>query len=289
MDHAPRGLSNFSLEGLRAVVTGGGGGIGTALVTELLACGADVAVIEHPARPETPALRRAAESLGRRLHWFSADLASLDELDTVVDTIWTELGGFDILVNNAGISTLAWYSDHDLQTWRRTLAVNLDAPFLLSRATGTRMIGEGRRGRIIMISSKNGQVAEQGLIAYNVSKAGLEMLAQSLAVELGPFGITVNSVCPGMIETGMADDFSLDWPAFRQYYEEHIPLGGAFADPVDVAGAVVLLSSPAGSYITGQSLVVDGGVLAQQLPRARFMRPPMPAPAAGRAQVADGT
>ena len=155
--------------------------------------------------------------------------------------------------------------------------MNLDAVFALSQRTAALMIEDGRAGRIIMISSKNGQVAEQGLVAYNTSKAGLEMLARSLAVEVGAYGITVNSVCPGMIETPMADDFDLDWPAFRAYYDEHIPLAGGFGSPADVAGAVIFLASDAGRYVTGHSLVVDGGVLAQQVPRAQFM-PPMQLP-----------
>jgi NAD(P)-dependent dehydrogenase (short-subunit alcohol dehydrogenase family) len=272
---APRGTGLFSLQGKTAVITGAGGGIGQVLAMELAAAGADVGLLEHPGRPEAPELLAAIRGLGRRAEWMHADLAVAEALPAVVDSAWRLLGGFDILVNNAGVSSLGWFRDVTLAEWRATLTVNLEAAFLLSQRTAELMIEDGRAGRIIMISSKNGQVAEQGLVAYNTSKAGLEMLARSLAVEVGAYGITVNSVCPGMIDTPMADDFDLDWPAFRAYYDEHIPLAGGFGSPADVAGAVVFLASDAGRYVTGHSLVVDGGVLAQQVPRAQFM-PPMP-------------
>ncbi len=269
----PRGPESFSLAGRTALVTGGGGGIGQVLVLELAAAGADVVVLEHPRHPGLPALDAAVRALGRRLHWVSADLAEPEALEPVVERVWELTGGVDVLVNNAGVSSLAWLVDVDLAEWRRTMAVNLDAPFVLSRAVAVRMMRAGRPGRIVMISSKNGQVAESGLCAYNSSKAALEMLAKSMAVELGPAGITVNAVCPGMIDTDMSAPFDLDWPAFRAYYTEHIPLRGGFGAAIDVAGAVVFLASAAGRYVTGQSIVVDGGVLAQQVPRARFMRP----------------
>lgn len=266
-----RGLSSFSLDGQTAVITGGGGGIGRVLALELAAVGADIVVIEHPDHAGSPGLCSAIRALGRRVEWVSADLGDPESLTPVIDRIWENAGGFDLLVNNAGISELDWFCDVDLDHWRRIMSVNLEAAFMLSRAVAIRMIQDERPGRIIMMSSKNGQVAEVGLSAYNCSKAGLEMLAKSLAVELGSFGITVNSVCPGMIITDMAAPFRLDWPAFKQYYSEHIPLRGGFGVPADIAGAVIFLASAAGRYVTGQSIVVDGGVLAQQVPRAQFM------------------
>jgi NAD(P)-dependent dehydrogenase (short-subunit alcohol dehydrogenase family) len=276
---APRGTEAFSLHGKTALITGAGGGIGQVLALEMAAAGADLGLLEHPSRPPAADLLAGIRGLGRRAEWIQADLAVPDALAAVVDSAWRLLGGFDILVNNAGVSSLGWFSDVTLAEWRATLTVNLDAAFVLSKRAASLMIERGRGGRIIMISSKNGQVAEQGLVAYNTSKAGLEMLARSLAVEVGAYGITVNSVCPGMIDTPMADDFDLDWPAFRAYYDEHIPLAGGFGGPADVAGPVIFLASDAGRYVTGHSLVVDGGVLAQQVPRAQFM-PPMQQPGA---------
>jgi NAD(P)-dependent dehydrogenase (short-subunit alcohol dehydrogenase family) len=276
-----RGPSAFSLAGKTALVTGGGGGIGRAICIGMAQAGADIVVLEHPRHPGAPDLQRYVKSLGRRFTWVSADLAETDALRDVATRIWDDADGVDILVNNAAISTLSWFCDQDLATWRQTMTVNLEAPFVLSQTMAELMIRTGREGRIVMISSKNGQAAEQGLVSYNTSKAGLEMLAKSLAVELGAWGITVNSVCPGMIETPMADDFDLDWTAFRKYYDEHIPSRIGFAQPTDVVGTVILLASAAGRYITGQSLVVDGGVLAQQLPRSQFMPPMRLAPVTG--------
>ena len=268
-----RGSASFSLAGQTALITGGGGGIGQVLALEMAAAGADIVVLEHPAHPGAPGLAAAIHALGRRMHWVPADLAVPEALEAVVDEVWELTGGVDVLVNNAGISSLDWLVDVDLPHWRRIMSVNLDAAFVLSRFVAIRLMRAERPGRIVMISSKNGQVAEAGLVAYNCSKAALEMLAKSMAVELGPVGITVNSVSPGMIDTDMAAPFELDWPAFVAYYNEHIPLRGGFGTPVDVAGAVIFLASAAGRYVTGQSIVVDGGVLAQQVPRAQFMKP----------------
>jgi NAD(P)-dependent dehydrogenase (short-subunit alcohol dehydrogenase family) len=270
---AARGTSQFSLRGRTALITGAGGGIGQVLALEMAAAGADLLLVEHPDHPGRPELLAAIHDLGRRAEWLTADLGRTAGLRAAVDSAWAIDDGFDVLVNNAGVSSLGWFTEVTPERWRSTLAVNLDAAFVLSQRSAELMIASGRPGRIIMISSKNGQVAEQGLIAYNTSKAGLEMLARSLAVELGPYGITANSVCPGMIMTPMAEDFDLDWPAFQAYYEDHIPLAGGFGTPGDVAGAVIFLASDAGRYVTGHSLVVDGGVLAQQVPRAQFMRP----------------
>ena len=136
------------------------------------------------------------------------------------------------------------------------------------------MIEDAVAGRIIVVTSKNGLVAEPGLAAYNAAKGAAELAARSLALELGPHGITVNTVCPGMVDTGLAAGFDLDWESFLPYYREHIPLQGRFADPAEIAGPVVFLASDAASYVTGASLVVDGGVLAQQVPRLQFMTPP---------------
>jgi len=271
---APRGLSFFSLKGRTVLITGGGGGIGRVLVREMAGVGADIVVVEHPDHPRAPVLEEAVTALGRSLLWVTADLGRPEALGPIVDDVWSRTGGVDVLVNNAGISSLDWSVDVGLDDWRRIMTVNLDAAFVLSKHVAIKMIESARPGRIVMVSSKNGQVAEAGLAAYNSSKAALEMLAKSLAVELGAFDITVNAVCPGMIDTAMAAPFDLDWPRFVSYYEEHIPLRGGFGSPIDVSGAVIFLASAAGRYVTGQSLVVDGGVLAQQVPRAQFMRPP---------------
>ncbi len=152
------------------------------------------------------------------------------------------------------------------------MAINLDAPFFLSQRVAVRMIQQKIKGRIINVSSINGQVAEAGLAHYNASKGGLELMTKSLALEVGRFGINVNTLAPGATATQIGSDFKID-PAFFQYIRDHIPLEERFANVEEIASAAVFLASPASSYMTGSSLLVDGGVAAQQKPRLQFMTP----------------
>ena len=264
--------SLFDLTGKRVLLTGAAGGIGSALAVGLAGAGADLVLAERPGADPSPQLAEALERTGRAVQWRFQDLTRADELHGFIDDIWSE-GAVDVLINNAGFATMDHFNRLDFAAWRATMAVDLDAPFLLSQRVAERMIHDGVRGRIIMISSKNGLQAEAGLAHYNAAKGGLELLARTLAVELGPHGITVNTVCPGMVDTALGGDFPLDWDAFVASYRDHIPLRGRFAQPEEMVGPVLFLASEAGSYVTGHALVVDGGVLANQVPRLAFMTP----------------
>lgn len=186
--------------------------------------------------------------------------------------MWDKAGPIDVLVNNAGIGYLTHFSQISLEQWRKVMAVNCDAVFFLSRAIAERMIAAGIKGRIINTSSTNGLVAEAGLADYNASKGAVELITRSLAIELGAHGITVNSICPGMIETEIGEDYALA-EGFEDYYLQHIPLSHRLGTVEDCAGAVVFLASPAGSYITGQNIVIDGGIVCEQVPRLQYMKP----------------
>jgi len=177
-----------------------------------------------------------------------------------------------VLVNNAGIADLVPFSRVDQETMERTLRVNVMGPFFLSQAAARHMMARGQGGRIINVTSTNGFVAEALLSPYNASKGAMEMVTKSLALELGPHGITVNSVAPGLIETEIGMDFPLK-PQFWDYAKEHIPLG-RLGKARDVGTAVVFLASDAGAYITGQHIIVDGGLLAEQFPRMQFYTGP---------------
>ena len=133
------------------------------------------------------------------------------------------------------------------------------------------MIAAGVKGRIINLSSKNGFVAEAGLAHYNAAKGAVELMSQSFALELGPHGITVNTIAPGVIDTDIIGEFDIDFEKFEPYYCEHIPLEGRWGTVEDCAGIAVFLASAAGAYVTGQHIINDGGVLAEQLPRMQFM------------------
>lgn len=259
------------LAGTGVLLTGAAGGIGQALAVAFATAGARLLLVDRPGTPEPAALAAALDGLGADRVWLGQDLARTDELAGFVDETWDRHGPWEVLVNNAGVAQMARFNEVSVAAWREAMAVDLDAPFVLSARTAEHLVHEGRGGRIIMISSKNGLQAEPGLVAYNAAKGGLELMARSLAVELGAFGITVNTVCPGMVHTPFAGDFGLDWPRFEAYYREHIPLEHRFARPAEIAGPVLFLASSLASYVTGHALVVDGGVLANQVPREQFL------------------
>ena len=169
------------------------------------------------------------------------------------------------------------------------MAVNTDAVFFLSQQIAEQMIEHTIEGSIINISSVNGLVAEAGLAHYNASKAAVELITKSLAIELGCHGINavhidavaielgchginVNSICPGMIDTEIDDEFPLA-SGFAEYFNGHIPLGNRVGTVEECVGAAIFFASPAGRYVTGQNLVIDGGLLCEQAPRLNFMPP----------------
>jgi NAD(P)-dependent dehydrogenase (short-subunit alcohol dehydrogenase family) len=258
----------FSLQGKAALVSGGSRGIGKDIALMLGEAGADVAIFYRKNEQAAAHTVGAIQAMGRKALAIRQDVGQLETLEAAIDAVIARLGRLDILVNNAGIADLAPFDRVDREMMERTLRVNVMGPFFLSQAAARRMIAGGIRGRIINITSTNAFVGEALLAPYNASKGALEMLSQSLAIELGKHGITVNSVAPGLIRTEIGLDFPLA-PEFWEYARQHIPLG-ALGEPRDVAGAVVFLAGDAAAYITGQHIIVDGGLLAQQFPRMQF-------------------
>jgi len=240
----------FDLTGKVALVTGGSRGIGRGIAIGLAQHGADVAIVYHSAAAEAAAVVEQITVLGRRGWAYQQDVAQTDQLAALADKVWADTGGIDILVNNAGMAYLEHFQKITIEHWRKVLAVNLDAVFFLTQAIAQMMIAGSVAGRIINLSSKNGFVAEAGLAHYNASKGGLELLTQSLAIELGSYGITVNTIAPGIIETEIGGDFDLD-PAFFHYYKEHIPLQGRFGSVEDCVGAAVFFGVPGGRLHDG--------------------------------------
>lgn len=265
--------TRFDLTGKVALVTGGSRGIGAGIALGLAEHGADVAIVYRSGEAQAQEVVRQITAMGRRAWLYSQDLSDIEALPALADRVWQDTGEVDILVNNAGLAYLERFNEITVERWRRTMAVNLDAVFFLTQRLAEHMIARGQGGRIINVSSKNGFTAEAGLAHYNASKGALELLTQSLAIELGEHGITVNTIAPGVIETEISHDFEVDFKAFRAYYNEHIPLEGRWGKVEDCVGATIMLASAAGDYINGQHIVMDGGVLAQQLPRMQFMKP----------------
>ncbi len=259
----------FDLTGKAALVTGGSRGIGAGISMALAEAGADVVIVYRARKDEAEALRQSIRQMGRRCELLQHDLADVSGIPQVVSEAISRMGQVDILVNNAGMADLVAFDKVTVAMFERTLRVNTMAPFFLAQSAACHMIDRKIAGRIINIGSTNGRVAEAMLAPYNASKGALELITQSLAIELGPHGITVNAVDPGLIDTEIGEDFNLD-DAFRKYAIEHIPLG-RYGTPEECAGAVVFLASEAGRYVTGQSIIIDGGLIADQFPRMQFV------------------
>ncbi|MFB7919549.1 SDR family NAD(P)-dependent oxidoreductase [Streptomyces sp. NPDC056061] len=268
----PRSADRFDLTGRTALVTGAARGLGRSFAVGLAEAGADLVLVDLPGADGIDETAAAVRALGRDARTYGQDLADVDALPGFVDTVRAEAGPLHILVNNAGTAALERFNEITPASWSRIMRVNVDAVFFLSRHVAEHMIADSVAGRIITITSKNALVAEAGLAHYNASKAAAQLLTETLAVELAPHGITANTLAPGMVETPIDGEFPFDREAFEAAYRERIPLG-RYARPDECVGSLLLLASDAGAYLTGARIVVDGGVLADQMPRMRFMPP----------------
>jgi NAD(P)-dependent dehydrogenase (short-subunit alcohol dehydrogenase family) len=253
-------LPRFDVHDQVALVTGAARGLGAAIALALAAAGADVALglRDRDADGGVPA---EIEALGRRALPLQMDMAQAGQIGPAVDATVARFGRLDILVNNAGIAPgnpAEEFREDDLDA---TLAVNLKGTFLASQAAGRVMIRQGS-GRIINIGSQAGAVALPGESVYCMTKAAIAHLTRCLAVEWGQYGITVNAVAPTFIRTPGTEP-ALSDPQFRMDVIERIAALHRIGEPIEVAGVVVFLASPAASLITGETVLVDGGWTAR--------------------------
>ncbi|MBO6520287.1 MAG: 3-oxoacyl-[acyl-carrier-protein] reductase [Rhodospirillales bacterium] len=241
----------FDLTDKRALVTGASGGIGGAIAKALHAQGAAVAL----SGTRVDALQAVADELGERAHVVPADLSSAEGAAKLIEDAEAAMGGVDILINNAGLTRDQLAMRMKDEDWQTVLDVNLTAAFRLSRACLKGMM-KARAGRIIGITSVVGATGNAGQTNYAASKAGMIGMSKSLAQEVASRGITVNCVAPGFIETAMTDVLPDD---VKTKLLAGIP-AGRLGNVDDIAAACVYLASDEASYVTGQTLHVNGGM-----------------------------
>lgn len=249
------GTGLFSLEGKVAVVTGAGRGLGRTMAVALAAAGADV-VVSARSRDEIESAAEEIRGLGRRAEAISADCTDEAACESLANAAIERMGKVDILVNNAGINIRKPILELTLEEYRRVLATNLEGYFICSRALGRHMVERGS-GKVINISSIMGRVALPSQGAYASSKGAIEQLTRVLALEWAPHGVQVNALAPTYFETELTRPLFND-PERNAFISDRTPMG-RWGQPHELAGAVIFLASEASNYVTGHTLLVDGG------------------------------
>jgi 2-deoxy-D-gluconate 3-dehydrogenase len=250
----------FDLTGKLAVVTGARRGIGRAIAELLAAAGADIIGVSAQLEESGSDVQQAVESLGRSFEAMRVDLSDGDQVHELASQLAQRSRPIDILVNNAGSIVRAAAVDHTDEMWTRTIAINLTAPFILTREVGRTMIERGT-GKVIFTGSL---LSFQGGIlvpSYTASKHGVAGLVKAFANEWAPKGVNVNGIAPGYIETDNTEALRAD-PDRSRSILERIP-AGRWGEALDIAGAALFLASPASDYVCGAILPVDGGWLSR--------------------------
>ncbi|MGO2746666.1 SDR family oxidoreductase [Microbacterium sp.] len=240
-----------------AIVTGSDSGIGRAAAVALAAAGLDVGVTWHTDREGAEETAAEVRSHGARAVVAQLDVTDMPACGDVVDGMIDDLGGLDVFVNNSGIGTKTPFLEMSLEEWNRVFDTDLTGAFLCLQRAARSMVAAGRGGRLIAVTSVHAHQPMVGSSAYDAAKHGLSGLMKNLALELGEYGISAVSVAPGAIATAASGQADID-P--RQVDQPGIPLGRP-GDAREVGALIAFLASPEAAYISGTSLVIDGGML----------------------------
>jgi NAD(P)-dependent dehydrogenase (short-subunit alcohol dehydrogenase family) len=251
----------FSLEGKKAIVTGGSRGIGKALAEGLAAHGADVAIIVRSTVDRAEAVASDIRKAGRDAFVVQADVSDEGDIKKAVGEVIARWGRIDILVNNAGVIFPGSSETYGIEDWRKTMATNLDGVFLMSRAVGKHMISQ-KSGSIVTVGSMSGFIINWPFrhTAYNVSKAGVHMLTKGLATEWAEHNIRVNAIAPGYIRTELTDEVLKEHPEVVNDVWAKAAVQGRIGSVDELVGATIYLASDAASFTTGEVIVIDGGL-----------------------------
>ena len=254
-------MNLFSLSGKSALITGGSRGLGKAMARGFAEAGADVVISSRSADELKEAADEIGEGLNVRVEWIAADMSDRAQVKALADEAVQRLGKIDILVNNAGINNPQPIDEITDEVWDKNVEVDLTACMAMARYLVPGM-KQRKWGRLIYTSSVLGLGGRLHRNVYCACKAALIGLAKANALELGPYGITANCLCPGPFLTDMPMKLLSD--ADKQKFSDRTALG-RWGLPREIAGPALLLASDAGSYITGEAIVVDGGVFANVL------------------------
>ena len=250
---------NFSLEGQTALITGGSRGIGKATALGFAKAGADVAVASR----KLPDLEEVAEeirALGRKSLAIATHTGRMDEINDLVAKVTEQFGRIDILVNNAGTSpALSPVLEAEERLWDTIMNLNLKGLFFLSQAVA-KVMKEHGGGKIINVASMDGFIPEADVGIYAISKAGVIMATKVMALEWAQYNIRVNCIAPGNVHTRLGDQGLSFIPGYEEKIKERTPVG-RMGQPDEIVGAMIYLASGASSFVTGETLVVDGGRL----------------------------
>jgi len=254
-------MTDVSLSGKVAIVTGGNSGIGRAIVLELASQGANL-VIDYVVHPEaTEALERQVAALGNQAIGIEADVGKVADLGRLIDSAVRKFGRLDVMVNNAGVETRTSVLDTTEAQYDKVLQINLKSAFFGTQLAARQMIKQGGGGRIINITSVHEDWPMPGNIAYCLSKGGMRMLTRTAGVELAPHHVLVVGVAPGAVATPI-NLVTMKDPATMARLNAAIPLG-RMAEPQEIAGVVAFLASDQARYMTSTTVVVDGGMTQQ--------------------------
>lgn len=249
----------FSLEGKVALITGGSRGIGRATALGFAEAGADVVVTSRKL-PDLEEVASEIKALGRKSLAVSAHIGRVEQINSLVNIVIKEFGKIDILVNNAGTNPVyASVLDIEERAWDSVMNLNLKGLFFLGQAVA-RIMREQGGGNIINVASMDGFKPEPNLGIYAISKAGVIMATKVMALELAKYNIRVNAIAPGNVSTRLGDSRWEVVPGYREKMLERTPMA-RIAKPDEMVGTMIYLASDASSYTTGETILVDGGIL----------------------------
>ena len=251
--------TGFDLTGKVALVTGGSKGLGKAMARGLVEAGADVVISSRHENELRTALEEILHGTDRRGRFVVADMSRREQVTQLAQTALQQMGRVDILINNAGTNKPQAIDEITDEIWDQVMETNLNSVMALTRALVPQMKAR-RWGRIIHISSVMGFLSKEKRNVYSATKSALLGLARASAIDLGPFGVTVNCIAPGPFLTDLPGGLLSD--SEKKAFADHTALG-RWGEPRELVGPALLLASDAGAYITGQTLIVDGGYVCR--------------------------